>query len=36
MIRINIHNGVSDIKRNEIVPFTGMWMDLDTVIKRFF
>ena len=36
MIHINIHNAISDIKRNEIVPFTGIWMDLDTVIQRLF
>ena len=31
---VHIHNGIyhSAIKRNEIVPFAEMWMDLETDI----
>ena len=27
---VHVHNGA--IKRNEIIPFTATWMDLDSVI----
>ena len=30
----HIYNGILAIKRNEIVPFAEMWMDLETVIQR--
>ena len=29
----NIYNGILAIKRNEIVSFAEMWMDLETVIQ---
>ena len=30
---VHIYNGLSPIKKNEIVPFAEMWMDLDTVTQ---
>ena len=29
---VHIYDGILAIKRNEIVPFVEMWMDLETVI----
>ena len=29
---VYIHNGISAIKKNEIMPFAAMWMDLDIII----
>ena len=30
---VHIYDGILAIKRNEIVPFVEMWMDLETVIQ---
>ena len=30
---VHIYNGILAIKRNEIVSFVEMWMDLETVIQ---
>ena len=30
---VHIYNGLSPIKKNEIVPFAEMWMDLESVIQ---
>ena len=32
-IVVHIYNGILAIKRNEIVSFVEMWMDLETVIQ---
>ena len=31
---VHIHNGLLVMKRDKTVPFTEMWMDLETVIQN--
>ena len=30
---VHIYNGLLPIKKNEIVPFAEMWMDLESIIQ---